>query len=193
MLKPVELKNWFKKRWKSRPNALSKDQKLLWGKSSVLKANSGGCDCGAIDCRSSPFLLKIFGDFRWKYFAYLKSRISLLLRTIFLFVWLNFSFRSETSLPSLRCFFRVRTSIGRISIKICSVHSSDSKPLNSGLIALRKQTKWEVFSGKCWMSFTYSAILANSWSLISTRTSMAAYRSMSRDSGLRDQNFWSRR
>lgn len=69
--------------------------------------------------------------------SYRSKRISRLLSTMFLFDWPNFIFKSATSVPSFRCFLRERTSFGLISISICSVQSSDSKRLNSGLIALQ--------------------------------------------------------
>lgn len=90
-------------------------------------------------CKSKRILL---WNHQWNNcWIYLKRRISRLLSTIFLFDWPNFCFRSATSVPSLRCFFRERTSFGLMSIKICSVHNSDSKLLNSGLIALKKRQK----------------------------------------------------
>lgn len=101
-------------------------------------------------------------------FSYRNSRISRLLSTIFLLDWLNLCFRSDTSVPNLRCFFRERTSFGLISINICSVHNSDSKPLNSGLIALCNKRIIGFKSNGIrnsnnvyhWKVSTYSAILA---------------------------------
>lgn len=70
--------------------------------------------------------------------CYLNSLISRLLSTTFFADCDSFIFKSATSVPTLRCFFRIFTSAGRIIISICSVLNSENNCLYSGLIELQK-------------------------------------------------------